>query len=94
MAIPMTGKVTVAPGTWINAVGGESVILNVRNPFLCSLDEIGTRMRTVLAAADSIQVAYEQLLNEYHVDGMRLQTDLRNLIPMLLKHRLVEVHRA
>ncbi len=93
MAIPMTSKVAVAPGTLINEVGGESVILSVRNPFCCSLDEIGTRMWLVLAAADSIRDAYEQLLNEYDVDGTRLQTDFMNLITTLLEHQLVEVHR-
>lgn len=93
MAIPMTSKVAVAPGTLINEVGGESVILSVRNLSCCSLDEIGTRVWSVLAAADSIQDAYEQLLNEYDVDGTRLQTDLMNLITTLLEHQLVEVHR-
>ena len=72
-------------------LGGEAVFLNCDREEYFTLDEVGTRMLSVLQESPSIQAAYEVLLEEYDVDPQRLQQDLLNLIQQLVENGLVEI---
>jgi hypothetical protein len=48
-------------------------------------------MWTLLAASDSIQSAYEALLDEYDVSADRLRLDMQDLIEKLIANGLMEV---
>ncbi len=72
-------------------IGGESVFLNLNGGYYFGLDEIGTRMWNVLTHADSLQAAYETLLDEYDVDPDLLKKDLEDLVERLIEHGLLQV---
>ncbi len=91
MSISFDQRLAVAPDTLINVVEGESVLLNLKSESYFGLDRIGTRMWTLLTTSDSIQSAYEALLDEYDVEAERLREDVRDLIEKLIASGLVEV---
>ena len=73
------------------ALEGESVMLHLERGQYFGLDEVGTRMLQVLSEADSIQTAFDDLLEEFEVDPGRLERDLRDLIGQLKQHGLIEL---
>lgn len=85
-------KLAVTQDTLINVIEGESVLLNLKSESYFGLDQIGTRIWTLLTTSDSIQSAYEALLDEYDVDAERLREDMRDLIEKLIANGLVEVN--
>ncbi len=84
-------KLKAAPDTLINVIEGESVLLSLQTESYYGLDEIGTRMWSVLTTSETIQAAYETLLDEYEVDAETLRTDMQDLIDKLISHGLVEI---
>jgi Coenzyme PQQ synthesis protein D (PqqD) len=89
--ISVQQKVAVAPDTLINEVGGESVLLNLKNECYYGLDEIGTRMWKALASGATIQEVGDRLLAEYDVDAETLRRDLVELVGKLLDRELIEL---
>ncbi len=85
-------RVLVPSDVLVSTVGGESVILNLISERYFGLDEIGTRMWALLTTSDSIQAAYEILLDEYDVDEQLLRQDLMDLIGRLTEQGLVEIN--
>ncbi|MBA2525336.1 MAG: PqqD family protein, partial [Pyrinomonadaceae bacterium] len=57
------------------------------------LDEVGTRMLSVLTTSKSIQTAFEMLLEEYDVENGLLRQDLIDLIDRLVEQGLLEIAR-
>ncbi len=90
MSVSFDQKLIVTPDTLINVIEGESVLLNLKSESYFGLDQVGTRMWTLLTTSDSIQVAYEKLLDEYDVDAEELKRDLADLIENLLSQELIE----
>lgn len=94
MVTDFESKVSISPDVMIRHVGGESVVLDLKTERYLGLDEIGTRMWQVLAAADSIEVAYRTLLDEFDVETERLRSDLDEFLRELIQLGLVTLgHR-
>jgi hypothetical protein len=74
----------------VREVDGEAVILNVESERYFGLDDIGTRMWSVLTSAGSAQEAYDRLLTMYDIDPETLRQDLTELIETLMAHHLLE----
>lgn len=91
MSVSFDQKLVVTPDTLINVIEGESVLLNLKSESYFGLDQVGTRMWTLLTASDSIQSAYEALLDEYDVAADTLKQDMQDLIQKLIANGLVEV---
>jgi hypothetical protein len=91
MTVPFSSKVVQAPDTLINVIEGESVLLNLKNESYYGLDEVGTRMWELLTTSDTIQNAYEMILDEYDVDADTLKQDMLNLINNLIINGLIEI---
>jgi hypothetical protein len=91
MKITGESRVSVPPDTLINIIGGESVLLDLKSERYFGLDDIGTRMWTVLTTSPSVQAAFEVLLAEYEVDPDVLQGDLHGLLEKLLGHGLLDL---
>ena len=91
MQISFSDRVQVPEGVLISNLQDESVILNLDSERYFGLDNVGTRILTVLTNSDSIQTAYESLLAEYEVDHAVLRADLVALIESLLQQGLVQV---
>lgn len=72
----------------------ESVILNLNSERYFGLDDVGTRMLSVLAESNTIEAAYERLRAEYDVDPQLLRNDLTSLIENLLQQGLVTIDHA
>lgn len=64
MELSFAMHISVPENVLMRELEGESVILNVDTERYFGLDDMGTRMLTVLTASDSIQSAYNALLNE------------------------------
>lgn len=84
-------RISVPTHTLMRELDGECVILNLDSECYFGLDEVGTRMWTVLTTAGSIQAGYETLLAEYEVDAERLRRDVCQLIETLIGHGLVAI---
>jgi hypothetical protein len=91
MTVSSISRIRVLPDSLVNEAGGESIVLNLRTGAHYALDEVGTRMWTVLASSGSIENALDELLSEYDVDEVRLRGDLQNLAANLAEIGLVEV---
>ena len=72
----------------------ESVILNLNSERYFGLDDVGTRMFSVLTSSDSIEAAYESLAREYDVDRQELRQDLIALVENLLQQGLVAIEHG
>lgn len=82
--------ISVPENVLMRELEGESVILNVDTERYFGLDDMGTRMLTVLTASDSIQSAYNALLEEYDVEPEKLRQDIHNFIEKLVEHGLLD----
>jgi Coenzyme PQQ synthesis protein D (PqqD) len=94
MTISFSDRVKVPDDVLISTLQSESVILNLNSERYFGLDEVGTRILSVLSTADSIQAAYDVLLGEYEVDAEVLRQDLAALIKQLAEQGVVEITRG
>lgn len=94
MAISFSDRVSVPDEVLISNLQDESVILNLNSERYFGLDNVGTRMLSVLSASNSIETAYERLLGEYDVDPQALRQDLNSLIENLLQQGLVTIEHG
>jgi hypothetical protein len=93
MQISFSDRVKVPDDVLISNLQEESVILNLDSERYYGLDEVGTRILSVLTNSDSIEAAYELLLAEYEVDSTVFRQDLLALIESLAEQGIVEVLR-
>ena len=94
MSVSFTDRVRVPKDVLISRLQEESVLLNLDNESYYGLDDVGTRMLSVLNSSDSVQSAWLQLVDEYDVDREVLRADLVSLVERLLEQGLVEVSPA
>jgi len=92
--ISFSDRVRVPDDVLISNLQEESVILNLNSERYFGLDDVGTRMLSVLSEANSIDAAYARLLAEYDVDPQLLRTDLTSLIENLLQQGLVKIEHG
>ena len=69
----------------------ETVLLNLATGFYYGLDDVGTRMWRALEKHGTLEEAAYDLLDEFEVDGARLQRDLQSLTQELCDQGLLEV---
>ena len=91
MSISFSDRVKIPDDVLISNLQEESVILNLDSERYYGLDDVGTRFLSVLTTSDSIEAAYQTLLEEYDVDGHVLRQDLLEIVEKLLQQGLVEV---
>ena len=91
MQISFSDRVRIPDAVLISRLQEESVILNLDSERYYGLDDVGTRMLSVLSTSESIEAAYESLRDEYDVDGQVLRQDLLALVENLLQKGIVTV---
>ena len=91
MSISFAERLILPEDVLISNVEGESVLLNLNSERYFGLDEVGTRMLSVLTTSNSIQTAYEVLLEEYEVENETLHRDSAELVERLVDQGLLEV---
>jgi Coenzyme PQQ synthesis protein D (PqqD) len=92
MSIPFEMRVAAAPEVMFRVLGDESVLLHLKHETYLGLDPVGTRMWTLLTSAESIQNAYDTLLEEYDVENGQLRRDLQNFVDQLIENDLILVN--
>jgi hypothetical protein len=91
MTIPFSAKVRVPEDVLVSELDGESVLLKLQSESYFGLDHIGTRIWELLLSSDSVQAAYEALLQEFEVDADRLRRDMTELLDSLSQQGLLEI---
>jgi hypothetical protein len=91
MSISFSDRVKIPDDVLISKLQEESVILNLDNERYYGLDNVGTRMLSVLSTSNSIEAAYNELLEEYDVESEVLRHDLLALVEKLLEQGLVKI---
>ncbi len=94
MDIDFSQNVIAPDDVLVRVLDGEAVVLNLESESYFGLDEVGTRMWTLLTESDSIQDAYEILLAEYDVEPAQLKADMVDLIAQLQENGLVAVEHG
>ena len=89
MTISFADRVKIPDDVLISNLQEESVILNLDSERYYGLDSIDTRMLSVLTTSDSIEAAYETLVQEYEVDREVLKKDLLELVDNLIAQGLL-----
>lgn len=91
MSISFSDRVNVADDVLISRLQDESVLLNLESERYFGLDHVGTRFLSVLTTSDSIEAAYNTLVQEYDVDPDVLRQDLLALVENLVAQGLIQV---
>jgi len=94
MTFSFDDRVKLPDDVLVSGLQAESVLLNLDNERYYGLNDVGTRMLTVLTSSDSIGAAYNSLLDEYHVEAEVLRRDLISTIEQLAQNGLVEIVSA
>jgi hypothetical protein len=84
-------RVVACEDVLVRQLQGESVLLDLASESYFGLDEVGTRMWTVLTSAVSIEAALEILIAEYAVERDQLRVDLARFVTTLSDAGLVAV---
>jgi Coenzyme PQQ synthesis protein D (PqqD) len=92
MSISFSDRVKIPDDVLISKLQEESVILNLDSERYYGLDDVGTRILSVLTTSESIGAAYETLVKEYEVDAQVLRQDLIELIENLSKQGLISLN--
>ena len=90
----LTQKVAVKKDILVQDMGGELVLLNLESEEYFGLDDVGNAMWSCLKDADSLQTAYDRLLDRYDVNPEELKQDFLTLVAQFVEHDLVEVTEA
>ena len=83
--------ISVGEDVLFRDLGGEAVLLNLKTGKYYGLDEVGTRMWSLLTQHGRVEPAYRALLGEYDVTEDRLQQDLLSFIDKMASHGLLEI---
>ena len=92
MSISFSDRVKIPDDILISKLQEESVILNLDSERYFGLDDVGTRILSVLTNSDSIEAAYETLVREYDVEGQVLRRDLLQLVEELVAQGLIQIN--
>lgn len=91
MTLLRKGRISIPEGVMVRQLEGESVLLNLNTESYFGLDDVGTRMWSVLTQSASIEAAFDVLREEYEVEPEQLQTDLGSFIDKLVESGLINV---
>ena len=91
LMVSFMDRVVVSSHVLVRFLDKESVLLNIETERYFGLDETGTRMWQLVTAAPKIEVAYQQLLEEYDVQPELLRENLTDLLNRLVENGLLQV---
>jgi hypothetical protein len=91
LMVSLMDRVVVPSHVLVRFLDKESVLLNIETERYFGLDETGTRMWQLATAAPKIDIAYQQLLDEYDVEPGLLRENLTDLLSRLVENGLLQV---
>ncbi len=89
--VSLDSSVVVPKDVVFREIAGESVLLDLRTGEYFGLNEVGTRIWSLLAETGSLGLAHERLLEEFEVDPSQLRRDLLSLVEELARRCLVDL---
>ena len=92
--ISFSERAVVPSNVLIRFLEQESVLLNLETERYFGLDAVGTRMWQVVTTAQTVEIALEQLADEYDAPLETLRTDLTNLLQHLVENGLIVMQPA
>src|SRR5215467_12299629 len=92
--VSFADRVVVPQHVLVRFMDRESVLLNLETERYFGLDETGTRMWQLVTAAPNIEVAMQQLLEEYDAEPQVLQSNLTELLGRLVENGLLSLKPA
>jgi len=92
--ISFADRAMVPSNVLIRFLDQESVLLNLNTERYFGLDSVGTRMWQLVTAAESIEAAYSQLIDEYDANPQILRANLSDLLDRLAENGLITVRSA
>lgn len=84
-------RARIPQGILFKDMAGEAVLLNLNTETYYGLDELGTRMWQVATTSETLQHAFDILLDDYEVEPDVLRADLTRLINELVSEALLEI---
>jgi hypothetical protein len=89
--IDLATRITVPESVLFRDLDGEAVLLETSTGRYYGLNEVGTRMWSLLQLHGEIEAAYQDLLAEYQVPSHELRRDLLDFVGLLTSRRLIEI---
>ena len=87
-------RVKVAPDVLFRTLSSEAILLNLKTERYYELDDVGVRMWQCVNESETIQAAYETLIEEYAVEPSQLKQDMTDLLTQLLENQLIVLQDA
>ena len=87
----LSKKVKFSPDVLSQVVGGEMVLLDLKNGGYFGLDEVGTRIWQLLQEKGETDYISQKLLEEYDVEEEQLHKDIKELIDKLVEEGLISI---
>jgi hypothetical protein len=91
MSYSFSARATRPEDVMFEMVGEEAVVLKLETQLFMGLDAVGARMWNLVTSANSIQQAYDQMLDEYEVEANQLRRDLQEFLVELERKGLIEI---
>lgn len=85
---------TIAEQALFQPLGGEAVLLDLRTERYFSLDDIGTRIWSLITEHNTIDAVVAQMLKEYDVTEAVLRKDVETLLGRLVAAGLLVASTA
>ena len=86
--------VRASDGVLVNRIADETVLLNPATGRYYTLNDVATRMWSLLEEGQRVGAALETLVGEYDAPRERLERDLVTLVGELVSHELVTISRG
>ncbi|RPH64527.1 MAG: PqqD family protein [Acidobacteria bacterium] len=83
--------ISAASDVLVSEFGEELVILNLRDGVYYGLEDVGSRIWSLLQEPVTISMLRDALVEEFDVDPARSERDVRALLEELAAHGLVEI---
>lgn len=84
-------RVSVPESVLFRDLEGEAVLLETTTGRYYGLNEVGTRMWSLLQLHGEIEPAFQDLLAEYQIPSHELRRDLLDFIGLLSSRHLIEI---
>lgn len=86
--------ISASPDQVSSQLGDESVILNIKACTYFGLNEVGSRIWSLIQKPASVDSVIQSLLDEYDVDPEQCEADVLNLVKELIDAALIEVRNG
>lgn len=92
--IDLATRLTIPARVLFRDLAGEAVLLQTESGLYFGLDEVGTRIWSLLQQHGEVGRVYEQMLEEYVVSPDRLREDLLQFATTLVERGLLQAESS